>query len=79
MVKQAVAKPASGSKAQGGLQSRLAKLGIQRDFDLVLHLPLRHEDETSLTPIGAALQGSPVQVQGRVRAGQQKSENYIPN
>ncbi len=66
VAKQAVAKSAAGSKAQGGLQARLAKLGIQRDFDLVLHLPLRHEDETSLTPIGAALPGTPVQVQGRV-------------
>ncbi|MGB5081613.1 MAG: hypothetical protein WBO23_12830, partial [Burkholderiales bacterium] len=28
------------------LASRLAKLGILRDFDLVLHLPLRYEDET---------------------------------
>ncbi|MDQ3259469.1 MAG: ATP-dependent DNA helicase RecG [Pseudomonadota bacterium] len=32
-------------------RNRLEKLGIRRDFDLVLHLPLRYEDETHLYPI----------------------------
>ncbi len=32
-------------------QNRLEKLGIRADFDLVLHLPLRYEDETHLYPI----------------------------
>ena len=35
-----------------GLSAKLAKLGIRRDFDLVLHLPLRYEDETRLCRIG---------------------------
>ena len=48
------------------LSTRLAKLGIRRDFDLVLHLPLRYEDETRLTPIAAAAPDTPVQVEGMV-------------
>ena len=27
---------------------KLAKLGLHRDVDLVLHLPMRYEDETTL-------------------------------
>ena len=48
------------------LAPKLARLGIQRSFDLVLHLPLRYEDETRLTPIGEAREGAPVQVEGTV-------------
>jgi len=50
--------------------AKLAKLGILRDFDLVLHLPLRYEDETRLTPIAMALSGTPVQVEGTVRSSE---------
>ncbi|MFN9488214.1 MAG: ATP-dependent DNA helicase RecG [Betaproteobacteria bacterium] len=45
---------------------KLANLGIQRKFDLVLHLPLRYDDETRLTPIADALPGTELLVQGRV-------------
>jgi len=48
------------------LNAKLAKLGIQRQFDLVLHLPLRYEDETRLTSIADAREGAPVQVEGTV-------------
>ena len=48
------------------LKAKLAKLGIHREFDLVLHLPLRYEDETRLTPIAEAHEGAPVQVEGTV-------------
>ena len=50
--------PATGEK--------LARLGIQRRFDLVLHLPLRYDDETRLYPIGDAVPGAEVLVQGEV-------------
>ena len=33
------------------LSERLAKLGLVRDWDFVLHLPLRYEDETHITPV----------------------------
>jgi len=42
------------------------KLGLRRDIDLVLHIPLRYEDETRLTPIGALREGESAQVQGEV-------------
>jgi ATP-dependent DNA helicase RecG len=46
--------------------AKLAKLGIHHRADLLLHLPLRYEDETHLTPIANALPGETVQVQGEV-------------
>ncbi len=46
--------------------SRLAKLGILRERDLILHLPLRYEDETRITPIGQAAPGEPVQIEAEV-------------
>jgi ATP-dependent DNA helicase RecG len=49
------------------LAARLAKLGLVRDADLVLHLPLRWEDETRLTPIRDLLPGETAQVQAVVR------------
>ena len=52
--------------AESSLKSKLAKLGIRTDFDLVLHLPLRYEDETVLTPIEAARHGAPALVEGEV-------------
>ncbi|WP_374557247.1 ATP-dependent DNA helicase RecG [Aquitalea pelogenes] len=48
------------------LAKKLDKLGLRRRLDLVLHLPLRYEDETHLYPIGAAPYGQPVLVEGRV-------------
>jgi ATP-dependent DNA helicase RecG len=45
---------------------RLAKLGLTRSIDLVLHLPMRYEDETTLTPIGELLPGGIAQTEGVV-------------
>jgi ATP-dependent DNA helicase RecG len=49
---------------------RLEKLGIRRRFDLVLHLPLRYEDETHLYPIANAPFGRAVLVEGEVIASE---------
>src|SRR5690606_22856561 len=46
----------------------LHKLGLVRDIDLALYLPLRYEDETRITPIGSAREGATVQVEGTVTA-----------
>ena len=49
--KRSPAKPAGAVKREPGatgLADKLAKLGITRDEDLVLHLPLRYEDHTQL-------------------------------
>jgi ATP-dependent DNA helicase RecG len=45
---------------------KLLKLGLGRGKDLVLHLPLRYEDETRLTAISEAFDGVPVQIEGNV-------------
>jgi ATP-dependent DNA helicase RecG len=47
--------------------ARLEKLGLRQRFDFVLHLPLRYEDETVLTPAHAAPPGQPVLVQAPVQ------------
>jgi len=44
----------------------MARLGLHRDIDLALHLPLRYEDETRLTPISALRDGDFAQVEGVV-------------
>ena len=45
---------------------KLAKLGLTSDINLVLHLPMRYEDETSLTPIAHLLPGGIAQAVGVV-------------
>ena len=45
---------------------KLAKLGIHHRFDLVLHLPLRYEDETQLIRIDDLQPGINCQVEGEV-------------
>jgi ATP-dependent DNA helicase RecG len=44
----------------------LARLGLVRDIDLALHLPLRYEDQTRLAPIASLHDGVAGQVQGTV-------------
>jgi ATP-dependent DNA helicase RecG len=55
--------PASLSKITLG---KLAKLGIHNRFDLVLHLPLRYEDETQLQRIADLVPGTHAQVEGKI-------------
>ncbi|WP_445207674.1 ATP-dependent DNA helicase RecG [Aquabacterium sp. G14] len=45
----------------------MERLGLKRDIDLALHLPLRYEDETRLTLLRDARDGQTVQVEGVVR------------
>lgn len=44
----------------------LAKLGLVRDIDLALHLPLRYEDETRITRLADAREGEVVQIEATV-------------
>ena len=53
----------TGSK---GVWQKLAKLGIADEFDLVLHLPLRYEDETHLYPIRDVPEHKTVQIEGTI-------------
>ena len=47
-------------------ERRLHKLGLRAPEDFVLHLPLRYEDETRVTPIGRLRGGFWAQVEGEV-------------
>ncbi|MDR1936655.1 MAG: ATP-dependent DNA helicase RecG [Candidatus Accumulibacter sp.] len=58
---------ADAIEAPPALKARFNKLGLTRKSDLVLHLPLRYEDETQLTTIAAAGNAGPVQLEVRVR------------
>jgi ATP-dependent DNA helicase RecG len=49
-----------------GTVQRLGKLGIRSPFDLVLHLPLRYEDETRVVPIGTLQWGQSACIEGEV-------------
>jgi ATP-dependent DNA helicase RecG len=49
-----------------GPQRALARLGLTRDIDLALHLPLRYEDETALQRLRDAHEGQTVQVEAKV-------------
>ncbi len=49
-----------------GLDKRFRRLGLRSVDDLLLHLPLRYEDETRLTPIARLADGVTAQVQGEI-------------
>ncbi len=59
---------AAASRQPGGPQSALYKLGLQRDIDLALHLPLRYEDETRIVKLRDAREGEAVQIEAQVTA-----------
>ncbi|MGM9482474.1 ATP-dependent DNA helicase RecG [Roseateles sp. NT4] len=61
---EAAATPQPATKSAP--QKAMEKLGLLRDIDLALHLPMRYEDETQLTPIGALREGEAAQVEGVV-------------
>ena len=46
----------------------MVKLGLVRDIDLALHLPLRYEDETRITLLKNAREGDTVQIDATVTA-----------
>ena len=60
------AERASIAGVSGALAERLARLGLRSQDDLLLHLPLRYEDETRLTAIADARPGMPAQFEVEV-------------
>ncbi|MFC7435123.1 ATP-dependent DNA helicase RecG [Hydrogenophaga bisanensis] len=62
----AEAAAATPSKPLSAPQKALRKLGLVRDIDLALHLPLRYEDETRITTLRDARDGQVVQLEGTV-------------
>ncbi|MBP6406408.1 MAG: ATP-dependent DNA helicase RecG [Proteobacteria bacterium] len=49
-------------------QKALLKLGLARDIDLALHLPLRYEDETRIVKLRDAREGDHAQIEATVTA-----------
>jgi ATP-dependent DNA helicase RecG len=58
------------SSALSGPQKALKKLGLARDIDLALHLPMRYEDETQIVKLRDAREGDTVQIEATVTAGE---------
>jgi ATP-dependent DNA helicase RecG len=66
--KTAPLEAAAGDKAapKSPAQKALEKMGLRRDIDLALHLPLRYEDETRIVRLADARDGDLVQIEGVV-------------
>ena len=60
------AAPPTTTKSKTVPQRALERLGLVRDIDLALHLPLRYEDETRLVPIASLHDGVNAQIEGVV-------------
>ena len=56
------------TKALSEPQKALLKLGLARDIDLALHLPLRYEDETRIVKLRDAREGDTAQIEATVTA-----------
>jgi ATP-dependent DNA helicase RecG len=59
-------KSADAPKAANTIADKLARVGVFREQDLVLHLPLRYEDHTHLCPLSALKPGLTWQVEATV-------------
>ncbi len=58
--------PMSDVKPKTESQKALEKLGLRRDIDLALHLPLRYEDETRIVKLIDVRDSYPVQIEATV-------------
>ena len=63
-----LAEPASRSSgnSQARLDTLFSRLGLRREIDFALHLPLRYEDETRVTPLREAAYDQAVQLKVRI-------------
>ena len=57
---------AAPKKTVSPAQQALQKMGLTRDIDLALHLPLRYEDETRIVALKNARDGETVQIEATV-------------
>jgi ATP-dependent DNA helicase RecG len=67
---QTPADNAARPREKSAPQRALDKLGLTRDIDLALHLPLRYEDETRLARIADLRDGMTAQVEGVVQSSE---------
>ncbi len=57
---------ASPPAPRGAIAQRLAKIGLARDWDFLLHVPLRYVDETRVVSIAMLEAGATAQVEGEI-------------
>ena len=62
--------PRSNVNPLSAPQKALRKLGLVRDIDLALHLPLRYEDETRIVSLRDVREGDEVQIEAVVTASE---------
>ncbi len=55
-------------KPESSSLEAFARLGVRREIDLLLHLPLRYEDLTAVVPIAGVRAGDSAQIEGTVRS-----------
>jgi len=63
-------KPRKTPAPPSAAQKALHKLGLVRDIDLALHLPLRYEDETRIVPLRNARDGEVAQIEATVTSSE---------
>ena len=56
----------SAAKRGDALADKLTRIGVAREEDLVLHLPIRYEDHTRVVPLAQVRSGTTVQTEGEV-------------
>jgi ATP-dependent DNA helicase RecG len=59
-------KPKDAPKPGNSINDKLARVGVTREQDLVLHLPLRYEDHTHLCPLGSLKPGLAWQIEATI-------------
>ena len=62
----AIRKPRAAEAGTSAIERKFHALGLREQQDFILHLPLRYEDETRVTPIARLRPGFPAQVEGDI-------------
>jgi len=62
----AIRKPRAAEAGMSAIERKFHALGLREQQDFILHLPLRYEDETRVTPIARLRPGFPAQVEGDI-------------
>ena len=70
-------KPAKKKAETVSVAERVARMGLINDWDFVLHLPLRYEDETRITRICDLKAGDWAQIQGTVISSRRQGGRFM--
>lgn len=70
-------KPAKKKAETISVAERVARMGLINDWDFVLHLPLRYEDETRITRICDLKAGDWAQIQGTVISSRTQGGRFM--